>query len=218
MIMNNYINNYIPMQFKCLYLWRGSYRMLLYHGTDDMSAQNILANGINFSLCDRFTDNGRGFYLSVNQQFALRRADVMTKSPRKPVVLEMYYNEKLANKNLNILHFDTMSEEWKFFVIFNRVGIEYYEIMNDFFPKKRHNLKATYDIVIDIPADAKISDRTYHIEKELKKFLATGDREKCRQNILNLIRSVTIGEGSAQARQISFHTDRALDYLKFPNN
>lgn len=78
--------------------------MLLYHGTDNVSAENILIYGIDFEKSDRFTDNARGFYLSKNKEFAEERARTMTFAPYKPVVIEMYFDEERVKNKCCLVH------------------------------------------------------------------------------------------------------------------
>lgn len=188
--------------------------MLLYHGTSNISAHNIVTHGIDFGLCDEFTDNGRGFYLSQRREFAERRAEVMTPQSETPVVITMEFDEGNAAGKLNILRFGQASDDWQFFVVFNRIGKEYYKVLNELFPGKAHNLYAAYDVVIDVPADARISSKTRAIEKLVKEFVVVQDRIVYRERILKEIASVAIGNERAQAKQVSFHTDRSLKYLK----
>lgn len=190
--------------------------MLLYHGTDNGSAENIITCGVDFNKCDRFTDNARGFYLSKNKEFAKERARTMTFSPDKPVVIEMYFDEEEAKKNLNIRNFEHTTDDWKFFVAFNRTGLDKFDLMNSFFPNKLHNLDFKYDVVIDIPADAGISSITDKIDlilddvNTLKRPLKV-----CRENVLELINSICEGNVEPEAKQYSFHTARSLKYLRF---
>jgi uncharacterized protein DUF3990 len=44
--------------------------LVLYHGTDDVSAQRIISAGIDLSLCSPLTDFGRGFYTTTNLEQA----------------------------------------------------------------------------------------------------------------------------------------------------
>lgn len=189
--------------------------MKLYHGTSNRSAQNIMLEGIKFELCDEFTDNGRGFYLSQEREFAEYRANVIILLPDKPTVIEMEFDEEAAASKLNIRHFLEETDEWKFFVSINRLGCKYYKIMNELFPGRPHNLDKKYDVVIDTPADARISDRMYQIECELDNYIRGQKHIDSRQKIANLIHSITIGSGSATAKQVSFHTNTALGFLKF---
>lgn len=115
--------------------------MLLYHGTKYVSACNIVEYGIDFKKCDRLTDNARGFYLSAKEEFAAERARFVAGS-----------EERAA----------------QFFVAFNRTGLEHFAIMNSFFPGKLHNLNFMYDVVIDIPADARISQKKEILEAASK--------------------------------------------------
>lgn len=188
--------------------------MFLYHGTSYRSARNIVESGIDYRKCDPLTDNARGFYLSEKMEFAAERARCMTMPGEKAAVVEMQYDEKRANNDLRVLTFEDVSEDWQFFVAFNRTGEEHFAIMNSFFPNKLHNLNLLYDVVIDIPADARISEKTYKIEQILNMALRHGDRaERYKMSVLRLIRSISTGNIDPQAKQYSFHTRRALTYL-----
>ncbi len=189
--------------------------MLLYHGTDNLSAENIITSGVDFGKCDRFTDNARGFYLSKNKEFAEERARTMTFAPQKPVVVEMYFDEEKAKKNLNIRHFDSVTDEWKFFVAINRTGLEKFILMNSFFPNQLHNLDYKYDVVVDIPADAGISAITDKIDFILDDVNNSGRAyEEYRRDILELVNSINEGNVDPEAKQYSFHTVRSLKYLE----
>ena len=41
-------------------------RLILYHGTDDGSANTIMASGVSLGACRSLTDFGKGFYLSAD--------------------------------------------------------------------------------------------------------------------------------------------------------
>lgn len=188
--------------------------MLLYHGTDNLSAENIITYGVDFKKCDRFTDNARGFYLSKNKEFAEERARTMTFAPRKPVVIEMYFDEETAKKNLNIRNFDDITDEWRIFVAINRTGLEKFNLMNSFFPDQLHNLDYKYDVVVDIPADAGISAITDKIDLILDDVNNSRKPfEEYRRDILELINSINEGNVDPEAKQYSFHTIRSLKYL-----
>lgn len=189
--------------------------MFLYHGTDNLSAENIINFGVDFKKCDCFTDNARGFYLTSNKKFAEVRASVMTFSPQRPVVIEMYFDEESARKKLNILQFDDVSDDWRFFVAFNRAGLEHYELMNLYFPQKINNLTYRYDLVIDIPADAKISRITDRIDSLLDDVdKGQAPPEAFRNEILKNIKSINAGDIDLQSKQYSFHTAQSLNFLK----
>lgn len=191
--------------------------MLLYHGTDNFSAENIITYGVDFNKCDRFTDNARGFYLSKNKGFAEERARTMTFAPYKPVVIEMYFDEEKAKEKLNVRNFENITDDWRFFVAFNRIGLEKYDLMNIFFPNKLHNLDYKYDVVIDIPADAGISSITDKIDLILDNVNNFEHSIKVhKKDILELINSINEGNLNPDAKQYSFHTARSLEYLGFP--
>ena len=154
--------------------------------------------------------------MSQSEKFAELRARTMTFAPRKPVVIVMDFDEENAEKNLNIRHFDSITDEWKFFVAINRAGLENFSVMNSFFPDQLHNLDYKYDVVVDIPADAGISvitdqmdcilDDVNHLNKPF---------EECKKDILKLIHSINEGNVDPAAKQFSFHTVRSLKYLRY---
>lgn len=187
--------------------------MLLYHGTDNLSAENIAIYGVDFNKCDPFTDNARGVYLTNNKKFAEVRASVMTFSPQIPVVIEMHFDEESARKKLNILQFDNINDDWRFFVAFNRAGLEHYKLMNSSFPQKINNLTFCYDIVIDVPADAKISSITDAIDNLLYNAEMIHP-PRFRNEILKNIKLINAGGIDLESKQYSFHTMQSLNFLK----
>ena len=103
--------------------------MLLYHGSNIVVRQpKILTNGY-------YKDFGYGFYCTIYEKQAKRWA--LTK--RKGHIVNVYAYQ--SNTNLNIKHFEGMTEEWLQFVVDCRRGI-------------RH----TYDIVEGAMADDTIWD------------------------------------------------------------
>lgn len=189
--------------------------MLLYHGTDSYSAENIINVGVDFRKSDCYTDNARGFYLTDDKEFAEIRASVMTFQPRKPVVIEMDFDEIAAEGKLNILRFDDADDDWKFFVAFNRTGSEHYDLMNLFFPRKLNNIDSFYDVVIDVPADAGISGVTDRIDRLLEDaHEGRIPMEAAGSEILKNIKSISIGDIDINSKQYSFHTKESLKFLK----
>ncbi|MCM1112804.1 MAG: DUF3990 domain-containing protein [Muribaculum sp.] len=188
--------------------------MLLYHGTDNLSAENILKSGVKFEICDQYTDNGRGFYLTNNREFAEVRASVMSLPPKIPVVIEMFFDENRAKEELNILRFDETSDDWRLFVTFNRAGLEHYNVMSLYFPQKLNNLNHFYDIVIDYPADSGISNITDKIDKLLDKAKESPKPLKVYRNkLIRQINLINVGNSDLLSKQYSFHTIRSLKFL-----
>lgn len=197
----------------------GSLAMFLYHGTDNFSAQNIIQTGIDFQRCDRFTDNARGFYLSKSIEFAEERAKTMTFSPLRPVVIRMNFDEEKAMNHLNIRKFEGITDDWRYFVAFNRSGLERFYLMNTLFPNKIHNLDFKYDVVVDIPADARISSITDQIDLKLADFdrhEGTTESYTYKKEVRQLIHLINTGSVDLKAEQYSFHTRRSLRYLENP--
>ena len=101
--------------------------MIVYHGTDSYSAQNIMEAGIDLARGEESVDNARGFYTTPSREFALRRARMTTAAVGKfrkdatlrPAVLEIEIDGD-ALKKLNVLEFTGTTYQWKEFVFYNR--------------------------------------------------------------------------------------------------
>jgi hypothetical protein len=57
--------------------------LVLYHGTDDRSAQNIMQNGVDLNYCKALSDFGRGFYLTTWLHQAKNWANVRCRRLRR---------------------------------------------------------------------------------------------------------------------------------------
>lgn len=162
--------------------------MILFHGS------NIDIKQIELAKCKPFKDFGKGFYLTTIQEqaerMALRTARMFGGSPciNKYSIDESVF----SSLELNIKTFDKPSEDWAKFVITNR---NYNKIKE---PQGDNNIDNRYDIVIgpiandDLAllfrqfADELISVETLVHEMEFKKL----------------------------TNQYSFHTERALSFLR----
>ena len=92
----------------------------LFHGT------NVSFDTIELSRCRPYKDFGKGFYLtdirSQAEEMAIRRTNISRGG--EPVVLKFCFNDELlSNGDLNILQFDSPSEEWAKFILKNRMDI-----------------------------------------------------------------------------------------------
>lgn len=202
--------------------------MRLYHGTDEDSAEKIRIKII-LNKGDIFTDNGQGFYLSDELIYAKDRAKFAVDrlmsilllrsgriSKRNPEILKFDFNKDKAAEDLNMLIFDDDSENWRFFVTFNRIGAKYIKEINELFPEKINNINLDYDIVIDMIAEPeRISMITKKVESILEKYSQHGGKIiKYRNKIFRLIRRVKVDYKYALTKQYSFHSERALKYLE----
>jgi hypothetical protein len=162
--------------------------MILFHGS------NVEIEQIELGKCKPFKDFGKGFYLTTIQEqaerMALRTARMFDGSPciNKYSIDESVF----SSLELKIKSFDEQSEDWAKFVITNR---NYNKIQN---PKTDNNIDNRYDIVIgpiandDLAllfrqfADGLISVETLVHKMKFKKL----------------------------TNQYSFHTEKALSFLK----
>jgi hypothetical protein len=183
------------------------YPTIVYHGTTSKHEQS-LANGINFSKCDLYTDFGLGFYVTENQKQAIKFAKDqalnhnISQSKRKSrnasfrptyvtgTVFVYQVNESWLN-SLNGRHFQTPDDIWRKFVYNNRISIPSMRFLevdhNQFVPAK-------YDIVYGPLADGAMANLTLVESDQMSvvKFMET---------------VVSIGS------QISIHTDNAKEGL-----
>lgn len=179
--------------------------MIVYHGTSNYSAQNIIENGIDFSYGDDSVDNARGFYTTPSKEFAIQRAKMVTASSKgftkddtlKPVILRIEINDNAFN-SLSVKEFDGCTYEWKEFVLYNRLGKRF--LRNQGIVSDNHNLDFKYDVVIDETADAGVgrivSDVRY--------------KETRSADITSVIQKIQKSNNVFWDKQVSFHARRAL--------
>lgn len=131
--------------------------MIVYHGTDSLSADNIMNNGIDVTYGEQSVDNGKGFYMTPNYEFAFKRAQTAASKLSKfyetdvsPVVLKIEIDIPTSG-DIVVKEFPECTYEWKEFIFYNRIGMRFikkWQIETD-----NHNLDCKYDIVIDETAD-----------------------------------------------------------------
>ena len=185
--------------------------MIVYHGTDNLSAESILANGIKLKYGDKSVDNGQGFYTTPNLQFAAERAketayrkSMLTEQALYPVVIEIDLQIPINDSDITIKSFDEgCTYEWKEFIFYNRIGrraLQKWEIKSN-----NHNLDAKYDIVINETADTGVNRTVANYR--YKKNVNVHDL----QEIIN-----TINKSSRPYwdKQISLHTKKACSFIK----
>lgn len=179
--------------------------MVLYHGTNVKSAENIKKRGVLLERCNDFTDFGKGFYTSKYEQFAeITAINKSLKSKARgidivPAIVLFEFDEK-AFSELNCCQFEKNDVKWLQFITNNRNGIHYVNSIFDDF----HNLYAKFDIVCGGVADG---DVVLFVENCLFR--------KAKVSSFDIKSILFEGEISRYSHQTSFHTERALQYLKF---
>ena len=184
----------------------------MYHGTDNLSAINILNNGIALSKCNSSTDNYKGFYTTQSFDFAQKRAKQIVIKKQinnkqiKPVVIKFEFSENKLDSSFCIKKFTSVCDEWKYFVVINRIGKNVFNKYKSIFESFDHNLDTKYDLVYDPTADAGIADIVGEIKYSIKKINWV--------NLTKKIQRVNIGNDTFWDNQISFHTNKSLNLLK----
>lgn len=174
--------------------------MILYHGTDCISAKAIVNNGIDLTLSRKGTDFGRGFYTTPVKQFAIERAIQKAKSKgEKPALVYLEVEDdwlQLYKLNgLSIKIFKGTSKEWFQFTINNRTGAEYVKQLG----LRDHNLYNRYDIVTGPTVDSDI----VALASELKKNPKIPDEIIINEAMTNKL-----------SNQVSFHTAEAIQLIQ----
>ena len=161
--------------------------MILYHGS------NVAVKEIKLELCRPYSDFGTGFYLTPFLDQAKRMASRVTRlyAGKEIVSAFDFMQDELAG--LNVLVFEGPNTEWAHFVLNNR--------SRDFSDIKSSNCNrdAKYDIVIGPVANDDIA-------------------LLFRQYAENLITLEMLARGMEFRHlnsQFSFHTEKALQTLKF---
>lgn len=155
--------------------------MRLYHGT------NVAFDAIDLTKSKPYKDFGRGFYLSPNYEQAMELAQVKVQQLEvgSPVVLSYELDEEAFNQ-LNVLRFDSYSEEWAKFILMNRSNDE-------------ADQKHAYDVVIGPIADDRVGAQLWKYRNHVI------DLARLVQN-LKYMKGLTI--------QYLFATERAIKFLK----
>mgnify|MGYP001336403568 CR=1 FL=1 len=149
--------------------------MLLYHGTTDEYLDSLVCktNGIDIKNSKPFLDFGPGFYTNLSKpnaaKYAKRQAQKHnTRYPDAIVnacLLTYEFDEVALKKYDGILYrcFDSPAEEWKAFVLANRIQVDMYR-------PAENNLDARYGIVRGPIADGQrsiISNYAFNISRGL---------------------------------------------------
>lgn len=178
--------------------------MTVYHGTDSISAENIMDTGIDVKHGNEFVDNAKGFYTTPNKNFAMQRAKTTANRVRRfhggenvePVVLEIELDLNCTG-DLQVKEFAGCTYEWKEFVFYNRLGREFLDQRH--IDAENHNLDAKYDVVTDETADAAINDI-------VSDFKYQGNMD----DIRSVIEQIEKSSRRDWDKQISLHTDQAV--------
>lgn len=169
--------------------------MVLYHGTDNISAHNILANGINLNAGKLKADFGQGFYTTDSLVSAKSWAIAKSSYGLKPYIVSVEFDDTSAKKLGVIKEFEDRTLAWCQFIACNRVRSKrYLEAV-----QSEHNV-----------------DNKFHI---VRGFIADGDVVWiCKQlghDLLPVNESIVKEFTHPKfARQTSFHTEYALSFVK----
>ena len=180
--------------------------MIVYHGTDSFSAQNIVENGIDLTIGEESVDNAKGFYTTPCKEFATRRAKMVTASAKKfrgdeelsASVLQIEIDESRFSE-LRTKKFVGCTYDWKEFVFYNRIGKRF--LNNQNISSSNHNLDGKYDVVIDETADA-------HVASLVSKFRYKETRTNV--DLKTVINKIQKSNDASWGEQISFHSHRSL--------
>ncbi|WMJ81445.1 DUF3990 domain-containing protein [Clostridium sp. MB40-C1] len=163
--------------------------MKLYHGS------NVIISDINLDKCRPYKDFGKGFYCTAIEE----QAELMAKRVAKiyggtPHVTVFDFDENIISSNeLNIKSFESPTKEWAIFVLNNR-DRSFKEINSI-----NCNIDNKYDIVAGPVAD-----------DDLALLFRTFTRGLIDINVL--VKEMSYKKFS---NQYSFHTQKAIQYLKF---
>jgi hypothetical protein len=165
--------------------------MILYHGSD------IFIDKIDLSKCRPYKDFGRGFYCTtIKEQAELMAKRVAAIYGGNPIVTEFDFCEDIyKDSDLALKEFHMPSKEWAVFVLNNRKR-HFTDNKN-----KENNHDNKYDMVVGPVADDALAVlfRTFsngHIDMD------------------TLVKDMKFKKFT---NQYSFHTERAVSYLKFRN-
>lgn len=164
--------------------------MTLYHGS------NIKIDEIDLNKCRKFKDFGQGFYCTTIQKQAEFMAIRTVKRFQKgePFVNVFELDEEIfKDKDIRIKKFNTIpSEEWAQFILNNR-NMDFKDINS-----LQCNTDNKYDMVIGPVADDDIVALLWQVKDSLSTVA----------EIVNKLKYKELTD------QYSFHTKKALKYLK----
>ena len=173
--------------------------MILYHGTDARSAQNIKEKGIDLLKGGVNLDFGQGFYTTPDLQKARARARFKAHFNDKAAYIVEIEVDESALRKLNYKVFKETDIAWGNFIINNRCGIKIANV-NIAYPD--HNLDQKYDVIEGEIADGTVSTVAYNLRQNVVKFSMFDYRDLLTSN------------QKSYGKQISFHTEAALSCIK----
>jgi hypothetical protein len=103
---------------------------IVYHGTDEIGAHDILRTSINLAVCRPYADFGKGFYVTSSAHQAQQRANVKALraeplpggATRRAAVLSYEFDRDIAGDLNDHLAFVLPNTEFFEFVDYNRLG------------------------------------------------------------------------------------------------
>lgn len=169
--------------------------MILYHGTSEKDAKDIIENGISVFIGKKRVDFGQGFYTTPDKQTAIRWA-IRKSQYEKPALIGVNFDLDAAENDLKVLRFDEPSLEWAQFVMNNRCGIFYVQHLENMVYHKYND--HSIDVCIGQIADGDVFNLSRQISNER--------RAVNRKDIENIT-------GKTYPTQISLHTENACKYV-----
>lgn len=147
--------------------------MILYHGTTEEAAENIRANGIDYTYGNDEADFGQGFYLTDDKEFAIKCAfrKVRSELLAKPALVSYNFDMKAALASGMVMEFKKTDIDWGQFIINNRNGWRYVKAVGQ---TSNHNLFHNHPIVVGKVADGPIV-RTAAVLNGKKRLLKSGE-------------------------------------------
>lgn len=127
-------------------------KSILFHGTTSNEYDSLLA-GVNISLCEEFTDFGKGFYLTTNFLQASKHAEKRAFNGEIPIVFVYSLDIKTLKQSYTGHILNKMDEEWAEFIYKNR--------------SKKNHIKHNFDYVFGGVADGAIFDLVRAVDNGL---------------------------------------------------
>lgn len=137
--------------------------MVVYHGTDSVSAKRITEEGIRLDKSRGPVDNGAGFYMTPSRDFALDRAQTAAEMKRRltgdptvtPAIVEIELDLR-GTAGLRVKKFQGVTPEWQAFIFYNRLPDKFFAKWR--IKSRNHNRDGKYDVVVDETADSGLSN------------------------------------------------------------
>lgn len=191
-----------------IYILLKVFEIILYHGTTIEYADEIDNHGILLCRSQKLLDFSAGFYTTPDVNFAITTAynkyDSVShfKHSLGAAIITLEYDEIDARKNLKIKEFQYVTNRWAKFIAANRV-----KAPDSVWKAYDNNRFQQYDIVFGPTADGGVP-----FAKVLKE-IAIGKMS------INDVKSAMFepAHHGGWGTQMSFHTPKALKYLKIRN-